>query len=399
MRLLFISSSLQRGGVEEYSLTIATAAVQQGWDVHVAFPQVPEMSTLVQDFQARGIQYHPLNILERKVYPIRLLDYIANFLMTLLLLIKLRPDLVQINLAGYNACFNSILACGWLKTPTMVVFHLFPEVASFPNLKLKLYAWARSRNQQWIGVSNYNRKQICTSFQADPETVRAIYNGSKVVSQITGTNEAGLALQQQIRAELKLPETSQLALTVGRLADQKGYVDLIPAIPHLIQEFPHLHFIWIGDGEKREALVEQVQAYGVVDRVHFLGYRADVPRFLQAADLFVFPSRFEGQPFAILEAMAYGIPIVASNACGIPELIVDRIHGRLFRKGDSCDLLETLRWALRHPESMQTMAEQAQIQAQNFSEEKMVRETLLLLQDLSGDPTPLSQTGANRPPA
>jgi len=103
---------------------------------------------------------------------------------------------------------------------------------------------------------------------------------------------------------------------------------------------------------------------------------------LQASDLFVFPTYFEGQPFALLEAMAYGLPIVTSKASGIPEVIAHGIHGLLFRTGDRCELLETLRWSLRHPEEMRVMAENAQLRSQDFSEEKMLKETLEVLQQL-----------------
>jgi len=74
-----------------------------------------------------------------------------------------------------------------------------------------------------------------------------------------------------------------------------------------------------------------------------------------------------------------GIPTDASS---IPELIIHKIQGLLFRTGDSCDLLETIRWALRHPDHMQTMAKNAQVRACAFSEEQMVKETLGVLQAL-----------------
>jgi glycosyltransferase involved in cell wall biosynthesis len=109
-----------------------------------------------------------------------------------------------------------------------------------------------------------------------------------------------------------------------------------------------------------------------------------VPLLLKSADLFVFPTHFEGgQSFAIAEAMAYGLPIVTSNASGIPEVIRDRTDGLLFRSGDSCDLLETLRWALRHPEKMREMAESAKQRAQDFTEEKMISKYLEVWKRLS----------------
>lgn len=381
MRLLLISASTQRGGVEEYALTIASAA-EKSWEVHAAFPEEDSTASLIQSFQQSGVRYHPLNILETKIYPIRALDHLSNFLLTLVLLLKVKPDVVQINLPWFNGCFNSILACGFLQIPTVVVFHLFPEQVSIPTLKLKLYAWARSRNQQWIGVSEHNRKQIIDSFHVTEEEVLCIYNGAKLTVDSSQVQDR-VNQRQQIRRDLGLSPTTQIALTVGRLSHQKGYTDLIPVITQLKTEFPDVKFVWVGDGDQREELIRQIQAHQIEHKVLLLGYRSDVPALLKASDLFVFPTRFEGQPFAVIEAMACGLPIVSSDACGIPELISDKVHGLLFPTGDRDRLLESLRWTLRHPKEMEEMARNAIQRAQNFSEENMLSKTLDLLQSLS----------------
>jgi glycosyltransferase involved in cell wall biosynthesis len=91
----------------------------------------------------------------------------------------------------------------------------------------------------------------------------------------------------------------------------------------------------------------------------------------------------EGHPNALLEAMAYGLKIISSDASSIPETIKHKVHGLLFRKGDSCDLLENIKWALRHPEDMQKMSYNAKLHlANDFSEEKMMKETFGILENL-----------------
>lgn len=381
MRLLIMSSSTERGGAEEYVLTIATGAIARDWDVHVGLPKAEGTASFVTDLTNRGSYYHQLNIAEGKVYPFRWLDYLVNFIRSIVLLLKVRPNLVEINLPAYGHCFCSLMACALLNIPTVAVFHLFPDRAKLHPIKLKLYHWARSRNQHWIGVSEHNCKIIRDSFETDPSEVRCIYNGAKVTAKVGATQIE--AARQSVRAELGLAADSQIALTVGRLADQKGYVDLIPTIPHLIQEFPKLKFVWVGDGDQQEELINLLETYQVRDRVLFLGYRTDVIRLLQSADLFVFPSRHEGQPFALLEAMAQGLAIVASDTCGIPEVLTSHVQGILFRTQDSCDLLEALRWALRHPDQMAEMAKQAEVRVQSFTEERMVNETLSLFTEIA----------------
>jgi glycosyltransferase involved in cell wall biosynthesis len=99
---------------------------------------------------------------------------------------------------------------------------------------------------------------------------------------------------------------------------------------------------------------------------------------LKAADLFVFPTHYEGHPLALLEAMTQGLPIVASDASSIPEIIQHGVQGLLFRTGDRDNLLATLRWALQHPDCLQEMAGNAQRRVQDFSVQRTIEQTLAL---------------------
>lgn len=390
MKILVIFPSTIRGGVEEYTLRITSAAVREGWEVHAAFPRTDGTASLVQDFTARGMHYHPLEIAEAS-YPrlttTAVRKYLPHFARTVFLLRQIKPDVVQIALPYPDFCLGSILACGFLQVPTVVRFGLVPSKWLFGAKQLKAYAWARARNQQWVAVSENNRKLICESFQIPYDEVRCIYNGTKLMSAPIVTNqEESNSLRHQLRQELGVPATSKLALTVGRLDPQKGYDNLVPAIPHIIKEFPDVRFVWVGEGKQRDSLVSKLREYGVEDKVLFLGYRSDVPRLLASADLFIFPTHYEGHPSALLEAMAYGLPVIASDASSIPEIIEDMKHGLLCRTDDSCSLLEAIRWALRHPEKMQEMAQKTKLRVQDFSEAKMIQETLDLWQKLSQTP-------------
>ena len=385
MRLLLIFPSTQRGGVEAYALTIATAAVKEGWEVHTAFPNTEGTASLIQDFQIQGINYHQLEIAEKSTNKLTaVVKHFLHLLRTVLLLLKIKPNIIQINLPWADYSLGSILACGFLKIPTFVVFHLIPGRFSISSIKLKTYAWARARNQQWMAISKHTCKLVSESFKIPQEQLLCIYNGTKLIASINSSDREDInRLRTQVRQELGLPETNQLALTVGRLHPQKGHLDLLPAIPHIIKEFPEVRFVWVGDGELRECLNNKVREYGVEHQVLLIGYRSDIPRLLKSADLFVFPTHYEGQPFALLEAMAHSLPIIASHASAIPEVIENRIHGLLFRTGDSCDLLENLRTAFRNPEFIQKIAQNASLRVQEFSEQKMIEGTLMILSQFS----------------
>ena len=118
-------------------------------------------------------------------------------------------------------------------------------------------------------------------------------------------------------------------VTVANLREEKGHDTLIGAAALLAERHPEVDFAFIGDGPRRAALVRQVNLRGLRKRIHFLGERDDIPAQLAAADVFVLPSRTEAFPNALLEAMATGLPVIASRVGGIPELIASGVDGVL----------------------------------------------------------------------
>ena len=125
---------------------------------------------------------------------------------------------------------------------------------------------------------------------------------------------------------------------VANLRAEKGHDVLIDAVPQILAAHPGTEFVLAGDGPQREALAVRARSRGVADRVQFLGQCHDVPAVLAGADLFVLPSRSEAMPNAVIEAMAAGLPVVASEVGGIPELITSGATGVLVPAGDASRL-------------------------------------------------------------
>lgn len=119
------------------------------------------------------------------------------------------------------------------------------------------------------------------------------------------------------------------AITIANLRAEKGHDVLIEAIAAGRRAFPVLEFDLVGDGPCRPALEELVQARGLQSSVRFLGERHDLPDLLAQADLFIFPSRTEAFPNSVMEAMAAGLPVIASGVGGILELVEDGVSGLL----------------------------------------------------------------------
>lgn len=128
---------------------------------------------------------------------------------------------------------------------------------------------------------------------------------------------------------LGIPAESMLIGSVGRLADQKGYVYLLDAAAKLLAEKPDLYFIFVGDGPLAEEHKNQAHALGIEQNVIFTGGRTDVEELLACFDLFVSSSLWEGLPTVLLEAMAAGVPIIATDIPGTNELIEHNYNGLL----------------------------------------------------------------------
>jgi len=131
----------------------------------------------------------------------------------------------------------------------------------------------------------------------------------------------------QKKQELDLPSESFVIGSIGRLAPEKGFDIFIQSIPEILAVYPHAYFLFVGSGPLDNSLRQMATSTGVIKQVRFLGARSDIDEILPCMDLFVSSSRWEGLPTTVLESMAVGIPIVASDIPGNRELVQDQITG------------------------------------------------------------------------
>jgi glycosyltransferase involved in cell wall biosynthesis len=135
-----------------------------------------------------------------------------------------------------------------------------------------------------------------------------------------------------VRGELGIAATAPFAVTVARLTVQKNHIALLAALPDILAAHPGFRLALVGTGPLERELREA--ATPLREAVLFLGHRNDVPDLLAAADLFVLPSLFEGLPLSLIEAMAAGLPAVASNVGGVDEVVEHGATGLLAMPGD-----------------------------------------------------------------
>jgi len=132
-----------------------------------------------------------------------------------------------------------------------------------------------------------------------------------------------------VRKEIGIPPEATVIGNVAALAGHKAHRDLLDAMPQVLKALSGAHLVIAGDGEERASLERQAADLGISGSVHFLGFRSDVPRLLAAFDLFAISSRLEGFCNSVLEAFAAGVPVVATSAGGLPEMVINEETGLL----------------------------------------------------------------------
>jgi glycosyltransferase involved in cell wall biosynthesis len=145
--------------------------------------------------------------------------------------------------------------------------------------------------------------------------------------------------------------------TVGRLSEEKRHIDLLKAFVKVSKVFPNTRLLIVGDGYLRKVLEETAEKFNLCNKVTFVGFPENVFMFLKEMDLFVLPSRTEGAPVSILEAMVMGLPVIATTAGGIPEIVINNQTGLLVNIGNFDELASAVIKLLSNPEEMKKMGE------------------------------------------
>jgi len=194
--------------------------------------------------------------------------------------------------------------------------------------------------------------------------------------------------RREVRAELGLPEQAWVVGTVGRLVTDKNPNLLLTAAAPLLG--PQARLLFVGEGPLASGLRSLAVGYSAAPWVHFLGARPDVARLLTAFDVFALSSRTEGLPLALLEAMAVGLPIVATTVGGVPDVVRDDFSGKLVPSGDAAALRAALIHLREHPDEAAMLGQRARDDSQRFSASTMSRRYLDLYRQCRETQNPLT---------
>jgi glycosyltransferase involved in cell wall biosynthesis len=217
-----------------------------------------------------------------------------------------------------------------------------------------------------------------------PEAARVVAVSRAVARQIQ--NAEAQVIYPGVEACELTAEGSATGFVVGfagRLVPVKGLVSLLRAIVPLRIMFPLLRLEVAGDGPDRPALEREAELLGLEDTVEFLGWREDLTRLFDRWDVFAQPSLEEAFPVATLEAMAAGLPVVATNVGGLPELVEDAETGLLVPPEDPAALADALRKLISEPALRQVMGRAGLVRVrERFSVDQMIAEIAQVYEEI-----------------
>lgn len=338
-RVLWLTDSLTLGGAEALTVAFARACDPDRIDLRVAF--LKSLGENPFEEELRSADLVPVNLGARN-----LRDFGA-FRRLLALLRTERIEVVHAHLA--YASIWGCLAGALARVPVVVTFHVAPSTDP---------PWSREGLRRILRirlVNTFARHAVTVSKAVgeawireglDRDKVEVIHNGV-ALEPLPGDRSPRMGLD--LAQELGIDPDRRIVLTVSVLRPGKGIPDLLSAVARLVADGGNVALLLAGDGPLREELERWIVAEQLEDHIYLLGFRRDVSSLLAMADVFALPSRWDALPTALLEAMAAGLPVVATRTGGIPEIVEEGVSGLLVPPGDPARLAAALDRILTEP--------------------------------------------------
>jgi glycosyltransferase involved in cell wall biosynthesis len=229
-----------------------------------------------------------------------------------------------------------------------------------------------------VVVGDADRRDALARSVGRPEQYRLIRSGI----EIDAYSRPALT-REEARRRLGVPDGAFVIGTIGRLAPQKAPLDLLEAFRPVALRHPHAHLVYVGDGEQRGELEAAIAAAGLAERVHLAGLRRDVPDLQPAFDVFALASRWEGLPRVFPQAMAAGLPIVATRVAGAPEAVTPGENGWLLELDDRAGFTARLMALADDPALARSMGARGRARVEEFSARRMVDQLAALYEELA----------------
>jgi glycosyltransferase involved in cell wall biosynthesis len=378
IRVLHIITRLIVGGAQENTMLTAALLDPERYAVDVfSGPQTGPEGSLMEEVRARGV---PLTIeptLVREIGPLK--DMRA-----LLALYR------YIRRGRYNVVHTHSSKAG-------ILGRWAAYFAGVPIVVHTVHGWGHHDRQHPLVRRLYVLLERITQPITDRLIVVSPRNINKGLSDgIAGpgkyvTIRSGIELDrfrhpsrppETVRTELGLPLGAPVVGTVTRLSPQKAPLDFVAAAARVVEHRPDVHFVIVGDGPLRADVEARLADLGLTEQVHLTGLRRDVPELMHSFDLFALSSLWEGLPRVLPQAMAAGLPIVATAVDGNAEAVTDGVNGLLTSPGDPSAIADAVLQLLEDRALSAQMGDAGRARVGEFGARKMVSDIAALYEAL-----------------
>lgn len=391
LKILYLITKSNFGGAQRYVFDLATEALKAGHDVVVGFGGNGILANKLRDAGVRTIF---IPSLERDV---NIVADVKSFFTLIDIFSKESPDIVHLNSSKMGALGASAarLWNGWVRatrffnlggTPMRIVFTghgwaFNEERGDIVRFIIGILHWITIElAHETIAVSKRTRDQV-SALPFVWHKLKVIHNGVGPIAvlpkQHALQNILGTHANDFLRTE---------PIIIGTLAElhkNKGLSYAIEGIAQLKKQRPNQNilFVILGEGEERHALEALIQKLDLSSNVFLAGYKENGVTLLSAFDIFLLPSITEAFPYAILEAGKVGLPVIASNVGGIPEVIDDLQSGVLIQSKNPSEVARAIAFLIDNPERRASIGKMLEERIRNrFNIEAMANETFALYQ-------------------
>ena len=246
---------------------------------------------------------------------------------------RYRPDVIEAH--GHREVFYLLALRPFQHFLLVGYFHGWTEASCWTRETSPLSSLVWKCCPVVVTVCHNFKERLCR--QGAPESkIHVFYNG--IDPALNRARPAGAT----VRRELNIPADSPVVSVIGRLSAEKGQANFLRAFEQVARQRPDVRALIVGDGPDRNDLQRLTQDLGLGSRVIFTGYQRDVRKYYEATSVLVVPSKSEGMPNVVLEAMVFGVPIVSTRVGGVPEIIQDGKNGLLVPPQDPVKLTEAV---------------------------------------------------------
>lgn len=332
-------------------------------------------SDLIAAAQQAEVAVEPVP--ERFVFDLQVISRLRK------LMERLNPDVIQTHAAKSHFLLR---ASGLGKDKPWIAFHHGYTNTDFRSpIYNNLDRWSLQAPERIITVSLATKQQLLRQGIAG-ERITVVHNAVPGRVQDESQNEPYPLRQNVLRqkkTDLGISPDEKLVVCAGRLSKEKAQIDMVGAMVHLRKLCPDLavRLMLIGEGPERERISQAIQSAGLEKNITFTGHLKSLTPYYEAADLVAIPSVSEGSPNVLLEAMAFGVPVVATEVGGIPEIVTDGETALLVPARDTGAMAAAIARLIADPGTASTLAHQARKKVETDYSPESRAKTLVRLYD------------------